>query len=209
MTLLHVEYRLSPEHSLPAAVEDTIALYRSLLQQNYSSSQIFFMGDSAGGGLALLTIQSIIAEQLDVPHGAIVLSPWTDLSASGESYQRNRAKDVMFTNSDQNDDSLIRLLLGANPSNWTAAHPRLSPLFGSFNGFPPLFIAVGTAEVLEDDARRVWKKAEADRVEVTFEEGEHLMHVYPLFYPYFPEARRTLNNIRRWIEQREGSDTPL
>lgn len=96
LTVLHLEYRLSPEHPLTSAVEDSIVLYRSLLEQNYSSSQILFMGDSAGGGLALLTIQSIIAQGFDVPRGVVVLSPWTDLSASGESYQRNSQTDVLL-----------------------------------------------------------------------------------------------------------------
>ena len=200
VTLLHVEYRLSPEHPLPAAVQDTVSLYRSLLREKFSPSQLIFMGDSAGGGLALLTIQALITQHLPVPRGLIVLSPWTDLSASGESYTKNRQADVMFRHS-KNDNSMVDFILGSDPGRFAASSPLVSPLFGSFQGFPPLYINVGTGEILEDDSRRVVSKAREENVDVTFEAGRHLMHVYPMFYLYSPEARRTLANIAEWLER--------
>ncbi|CAF3105642.1 unnamed protein product [Rotaria sp. Silwood2] len=75
LTILHVEYRLSPEHPLSAAIDDTVAIYRALLHQTISPSQILIIGDSAGGGLALLTIQAVLARQLRVSRGIIALSP--------------------------------------------------------------------------------------------------------------------------------------
>jgi monoterpene epsilon-lactone hydrolase len=193
-----LEYRLSPEHPLPASVDDSVAVYHALLRQNISSSQLFIMGDSAGGGLSLLTVQAIIAHHLPVPRGVIVLSPWTDLSASGESYSRNAAIDVALNADD--GKWLASKLLGPNHSKLSLNNPLVSPLFGSFEGFPPMYINVGTAEILEDDSRRVSKKAEEAGVDVTFEEGIHLMHAYPLFFPYCPEARNTLDNINKWIQ---------
>jgi acetyl esterase/lipase len=197
ISILHVEYRRSPEHSLPAPVEDTVAIYRALLRHNMSPSQMIFMGDSAGGGLSLLTIQSLITHQLPVPRGVIVLSPWADISASGESHTRNRHTDVILTS--DNTSWIIEQLLGPNHTELSANSSVFSPLFGSFEGFPPMYINVGTAEILEDDARRVLQKAQEANVDVTFEEGLHLMHIYPIFFPYFPEARNTLNNINRWM----------
>jgi len=199
VTILHIEYRLSPEHPLPAAVEDTIAVYRALLSQNISPSQLFIMGDSAGGGLALLTVQALIAQQSPVPRGIIALSPWTDLSASGESYQRNRDTDVIVRISDNNNWATEQVL-GPNHRQLSTKSPVFSPLFGSFEGFPSMYINVGTAEVLEDDGREVVKKAEDAGVYVTFEAGLHLLHCYPIFFPYYPEARNTLDNINKWIQ---------
>jgi monoterpene epsilon-lactone hydrolase len=193
-----VEYRLIPEHLLPAAVEDTVAIYRALLRHKISPSQLFIMGDSAGGGLSLLTIQAIISHQLPVPRGVIAVSPWTDLSASGESYSRNAVTDVMLNTDDTK--WLTSAVLGFDDSKLSFDNPLVSPLFGSFEGFPPMYINVGTAEILEDDSRRVSKKAEEAGVDVTFEEGIHLMHAYPLFFPYCPEARNTLDNINKWIQ---------
>ncbi|CAF3325789.1 unnamed protein product [Rotaria sp. Silwood2] len=201
LTILHLEYRLCPEHPLPACVDDAVALYHALLRNNISPSQILIMGDSAGGGLSLLTIQTLIARQLSIPRGVIVLSPWTDLSASGESYKRNRQIDIIFRNTKEDDDEIVKLMLGPNHSQLSADNPIFSPLFGSFEGFPPMYINVGTAEILEDDSRRVLNKAQEARVAVTFEEGLHLMHAYPVFFLYYPEARNTLNNINKWIQQ--------
>jgi len=193
-----VEYRLTPEHPLPAAVEDTLAIYRALLRHNILPSQLLFMGDSAGGGLALLTVQAIITHQLPVPRGVIVLSAWTDISASGESYTRNRHTDVIMNT--MNNDWILAQLLGPNHHQLSADSPIFSPLFGSFEGFPPMYINVGTAEMLEDDSRGIFKKAQDAGVDVTFEEGLHLMHVYPIFFPYYPEARTTLDHINKWIQ---------
>ncbi|CAF3793630.1 unnamed protein product [Rotaria sp. Silwood1] len=201
LTILHLEYRLCPEHPLPAGVDDAVSLYHALLLNNISSSQILIMGDSAGGGLSLLTIQALIARQLAIPRGVIVLSPWTDLSASGESYKRNRPIDIIFRNTKEDDDEIIKLMLGPNSSQLSADNPIFSPLFGSFEGFPPMYINVGTAEILEDDSRRVLNKAHEANVAVTFEEGLHLMHAYPVFFLYYPEARNTLNNINKWIQK--------
>ncbi len=200
-TILHLEYRLCPEHPLPAAIDDAVALYHALLRQNISPSQLMIMGDSAGGGLSLLTIQALIARQIPVPRGVIVLSPWTDLSASGESYKRNRDVDIMFRNTKEDDGGMVKLMLGPNPSGLSANNSIFSPLFGSFERFPPMYVNVGTAEILEDDSRRVVQKAQDAGVNVTFEEGLHLMHVYPIFFPYYPEARHTLDNINEWMQR--------
>jgi monoterpene epsilon-lactone hydrolase len=204
VTILHLEYRLSPEHPLPGAVEDTIAIYRALIRDGISPSQLIIMGDSAGGGLSLLTIQALIARQLPVPRSVITLSPWADLSISSESYTRNRLTDI-FLKSDIMK-WMVELIMGTNHSQLSSASPVVSPLFGSFEGFPPMYINVGTAEILEDDSRRVFKKAQEAGVDVTFEEGVHLMHVYPIFYSYYPEARNTLDNINKWIQFHQKSN---
>jgi hypothetical protein len=199
LTILHLEYRLCPEHSHPAAVEDTVAVYRALLHQSISPSQLLIMGDSAGGGLSLLTIQALIAHKLPVPRGVIVLSPWVDLTSSGESYSRNAAIDVMLNTDDTK--WIASKLLGPNHSQHSLNNPLISPLFGSFEGFPPMYVTVGTAEILEDDSREIVKKAEKAGVDVTFEEGLHLAHVYPLFFSYYPEAQNTIDNIHKWIQR--------
>jgi monoterpene epsilon-lactone hydrolase len=159
---------------------------------------MMIMGDSAGGGLSLLTLQAIIARQLPVPRGVIALSPWTDLSSSGESYTRNRLTDVMLSLDDVK--WLAKVAMGNNHPELSANSPIVSPLFGSFEGFPPMYINVGTAEIAEDDSRAVVKKAEDAGIDVTFEKGLHMMHVYPLLFPFYPEARNTLNNINKWIQ---------
>ncbi|CAF2755471.1 unnamed protein product [Rotaria sp. Silwood2] len=196
--MFHVEYRLIPEYQFPAAVDDAVAIYRALLRLNIFPSQMFIMGDSAGGGLALLTVQAIIARQLPVPRGAITLSAQTDLSLSGESYTRNRLTDVML--SINPTKWMVNILMGTNHSELSLDSPFFSPLFYTFEGFPPMYINVGTAEITEDDSKRLLKKVQDVGVDVTFEEGLHFMHIYPIFFLYYPKARNTLNNINKWIQ---------
>jgi len=179
-------------------VDDGVAMYRALLHNNTSPSQLLFMGDSAGGGLALLTIQALLARELPVPRGIIVISPWTDISMSSESYTRNEKSDIMLTANSVK--WAASLLLNPNQSRLHLYDPLISPLFGSFKGFPPTYVTVGTAEILEDDARGVVENAQDAGVDVTFEEGLHLLHAYQLFFPYIPEARNTLDNINKWIQ---------
>ncbi|CAF3971017.1 unnamed protein product, partial [Rotaria sp. Silwood1] len=162
VTILHVEYRLSPEHPLPAAVDDIVALYCALLRDKFSPSQMMIIDDLAGGGLSLLT---------------------TDLSTSGESFTRNDEIDLVFTCHDVK--WIASQVLDPNKSQLSQNNSLLSPLFGSLQEFPPMYITVGTAEILEDDSRRVLKKAQAVGVNVTFEEGLHLMHVYQQILLYF------------------------
>ena len=195
VTVFHVEYRLSPEHPLPAAVEDTVAVYRALLRQNIPASQLLIIDDSAGGGLALLTVQSLIAHKLPVPRGVISQSAWVDLSISSDSYKRNAQTDLIL-----NEDVLKWFASQAfdpKRSELSRNNPLMDVLSGSFEGFPPIYINVSTSEVLQDDSRRVVDKAKEAGVNITFEEGLHLMHVYAYL---FPEARNTLDNINKWIQ---------
>ncbi|CAF1393863.1 unnamed protein product [Adineta steineri] len=198
INVLHVEYRLVPEHPYPAAVDDTIALYHALLDQNISSSRMMIMGDSAGGGLTLQTMQVLITRELPVPHGVILLSPWADISSSGESYTRNRPIDpILF---DHNSTWVAAQILGPKQIHLSHKDPLISPLYGSFKGFPPMYVNVGTAEITEDDSREIVKRAKQANVDVTLEVAVHLMHVYPIFYLYYPEARNTIDNINEWMK---------
>ncbi len=151
-----MEYRLAPEHPLPSAVDDATALYKSLIKDKCSPSKIIIMGDSAGGGLSLLIIQNLISNKLPIPRGVVVLSPWTDLSSSGQSYIRNRLSDVLLRH-----ESLkwgVKQILGHNHQQRYLNDSLFSPLFGSFKGFPSMYITVGTSEILEDDSQELVDK---------------------------------------------------
>lgn len=184
--LFSLDYRLAPEHPCPAAIEDALAAYEWLLKRGVAPERIAIGGDSAGGGLTLATLQALRDRGRPMPGGAFVYSPWADLAATGASIAANAARDCMF------QDVSIREGARRYAGPLDLKDPRVSPLYGDFRGLPPLLILASEDEMLFDDARRVAEKARAAGVEVRFEPRGGLCHVWPLFYPLYPEAKEAL-----------------
>ena len=138
------EYRRAPEHPFPAAPDDALACYRGLAKV---ASRIAITGDSAGGNLALGLASRVEAVAV------AVMSPVTDLTLSGESYQTRAEADPFFTR-DQIADLVNAYVGSADPRD-----PLASPLFGPLSRLPPLCIDVGDDEVLLDDSRRLFARA--------------------------------------------------
>ena len=136
-------YRLAPEAPFPAAVEDSLCAYKYLLQKGYS--RITLCGESAGGALCYALCQKLIEEGAPLPCGIVAISPWSDLTASGESYEKN--KDI--------DPSMSRELLSFFADNYTKDRldPLVSPAFADLRGMPPSLIFVGGDEIMLDDAK--------------------------------------------------------
>ena len=146
------DYRLAPEHPFPAAIRDLEACYRGLVDQGIA--KIALTGDSAGGNLALLLLSTASA-----PLGAVVFSPITDLTLTGESFDTRADADPYFTKSQA--AALIRPYLKAtNPKS-----PLVSPLYADLTGLPPIRIHVGDDEILLDDSRRYVERALAGGVD--------------------------------------------
>ena len=108
------EYALAPEHPFPAAVDEAQACYRGLVEKGFG--KIALAGDSAGGGLALALLSSLVAKARDVsafrPVGAAVMSPWTDLALSGMSMETRAEADPLLTK--ESLASTARLYLGGH-----------------------------------------------------------------------------------------------
>lgn len=192
-------YRLAPEHPFPAALEDSLTAYRWLLAQGTAPEQIVFAGDSAGGGLCLATLLAVRDEGLPLPAGAAVLSPWTDLTGSGESYRR---RDPLAP--DGSWQTYSKYYAGDNDPTL----PLISPLFGELHGLPPLLIYVGEDESMLDDSTRFAAKAVAAGVDVRLHVGEGMVHCYPALAPLFPEATEALADILHFIRDHTGARMP-
>ena len=188
-------YRQAPEHPFPAAVEDALAAYRFLLDAGTAPSRIVFMGDSAGAGLCLALMMAIKDENLPLPAAAVPLSPWTDVTLSGESH-RTRARVCMAPPGSA--ELFRRCYIGdRDPRN-----PWISPLFGDLTGLPPLLIFVGDHETMRDDAVRFAEKARAAGVDTTLRVGDGMVHCYPMLAPLFTEATQALAEIGAFIRRR-------
>ncbi len=193
--VLTVDYRVAPQHPYPAALEDAVAAYLWLVDQGFSASQIVVAGDSAGGGLAMALCMYLREHDYEMPKGLIAMSPWTDLSASGESYDVNYTKDPLFGNA---RDSLIynRDYIGKN----SPKEPYISPAFGDYSDFPPMLIQVGDYEMLLSDSVSVAKKAKASGVKVRLSVYEGMFHVFQMAMLLMPESKRAWREVGRFLE---------
>jgi acetyl esterase/lipase/NRPS condensation-like uncharacterized protein len=143
-------YRLAPEHRYPAAVEDVLEAYQYLLKKGYAGHQILLCGESAGGGLIYALCLKLKELGLPLPCGLIGISPWTDLTGSGKSYEENREVDPSMS------PELLQFYAKCYTDD--PADPLCSPLFGDLTGFPPSLLFVGGDEVMLDDTQMLHEK---------------------------------------------------
>lgn len=158
------------------------------------------MGDSAGGGLTLSTLLKIKDLSLPQPLAAAVISPWTDLSLSGDS---------IFTHQDK--DPLLLVEHAKIWAEWyhaeaSATNPFVSPLFGDYRGVAPIYIQVGTDEILLSDSLRMIEVAKSQNVDITVDIWDSMMHVWHFGWPYVPEARQAIQKITKHIHEIVASD---
>ena len=198
------EYRLAPEHPFPAAIDDSVAAYLWLLAQGVSPSNIVIAGDSAGGGLCLATLLALRDQGIPLPSAAVAISPWTDLTCSGQSYRSNAGRCL---SPDGTWTAFSRHYVGdQDPSS-----PWISPLHGDLRGLPPMLIYVGGDEILRDDSVSFAKKATDAGVDVALRIGKGLFHCYPVCAPLFPEATQAMDEICVFINRHvaRGLDPPV
>ena len=182
-------YRLAPEHPFPAALEDALAAYQLLLDTGYEGRQIMLCGESAGGGLIYSLAVRLKELGMPLPGGLIAISPWSDLTASGKSYQKNREKDPTMQEA--------RLRFYAECYTDEPANPLVSPLFADLNGMPPSLIFFGGDEIMLDDAALLHQKLLDAGCESLLTVTPDMWHGYILYG--VSEAKRDLETIRHFL----------
>ncbi len=192
--ILIIDYRLAPEHPFPAGLEDAVAAYRWLVStEGIKPDNLIVAGDSAGGGLTVATLVKLRDEGVALPAAAICLSPWTDLANTGESVKSKAEIDPFIT--PEGGELMAKLYLkDTDPRN-----PLASPLYASLQGLPPMFVQVGTSEILLDDSVRLAERAKAAGVNVKLDIWEDMIHVFAAFAGFVPESREAIERIGEFI----------
>lgn len=189
------EYRLAPEHRFPAAVEDALSAYRALRDDGYGPGDIVIAGDSAGGGLSMALLLSLRDAGEPAPAGAVLFSPWLDLTGSGESIRTRADRDPWFNP----EEMAFMRRYYCDESEFS--HPLVSPVFADVQGLPPVYIQVGDDEVLLSDSTRIAENIEAAGGDVTLEVWPEMWHVFQVFVHQMPESKAAIRKIAPFVRR--------
>ncbi len=174
MDVLSFDYRLAPEYPYPAATEDAMKVWNYLMLLGYGARDVILAGDSAGGNLALSLALQLKAQKRLLPRGLILMSPWTDLTASGQSHETKAAIDPVL------NAGYLAEMTGNYAAKEKLNDPFISPLFGDYEGFPPVYIQVGENEVLLDDSVMLYRKLLHANVSVRLDRFPGMWHVFQM-----------------------------
>ncbi|WFD00432.1 hypothetical protein MYAM1_003181 [Malassezia yamatoensis] len=193
-----INYRLSPDSVFPAALADSVAAWFRLTDDlHIPPTNIVLAADSAGGGLAIALMMYLRDNKYDMPGGAILFSPWVDLTMSCDSWETNAEFDYLPRPTNGDHMHPVAAYLGPNFDKYLT-HPYVSPLFGDVHGFPPLLIQTGDAEVLRDENILFAHKCTLAGVPVRHEIYEDCVHVFQ-FFLFLDASRKALQSARHFM----------
>jgi acetyl esterase/lipase len=195
---LLAEYRLTPEHSHPAPLEDTTTAYRWLLDQGIEAGHMAIAGDSSGGGLTLTTTLRARELGLPTPAALLLISPWVDMAVSSDTYESNRETEAFFYQ--EVVQELARLFLaGTDPKD-----PWVSPLYADLAGLAPTSIQVGGDETLLGESLRLAEKMREAGVDVQLEVFPDQQHTFQMAAGYAPESDDAIQKLAVWVRPKLG-----
>ena len=201
--VLTIDYRVAPANRYPAALEDAVAAYMWLVEeQEYAPDQIMVVGDSAGGGLTLALMMYLRDHDMPLPNGAILMSPWTDLTCSGDSNTFNFEKDPLFGNTKESmlyDSDYI--------GEYDPTIPYISPMFGEYEGLPPMLYQVGSYEMLLSDSEVAHEKALAAGCDSRLSVYEGMFHEFQMSLNLIPESKQAWKEVAAFIRERFGLES--
>ena len=196
---LAIAYRLAPEHPYPSALDDALEAYQYLLNKGYQPQHIALCGESAGGGLCYALCLRLKEEKLPLPGGIIAVSPWTDLSLSGSSYETNKMSDPIMTR------ELLQFYVNAYGGDPKDA--LVSPIFGDLSEMPPSLIFVGDEEIMRSDAEGIHERLIASGSHSELVITPERWHSYLLYD--LAEDKNDFRAINRFLNKHISAENKL
>ncbi|MDY6832835.1 MAG: alpha/beta hydrolase [Thermodesulfobacteriota bacterium] len=193
--VLSLDYRMVPEYTVDDCRTDAVKAYCWLLDQGHDPADIVIGGDSAGGGLTLLTLQALKQKAVPLPRAAFCLSPFADMSRTSPTFITNAKKSHLFH---VNALRKVETYLSAGRDPYD---PAISPAFGDFSGLPPLFIQAADTELLLHDSLLVARNALKAGVPVELNIWHNLPHVFSVFADILPEGKRGIKQIAGFVNR--------
>lgn len=195
--VISVDYRMPPEFPFPAALDDSLLVYRSLLKK-YSPENIGIFGTSTGGALTLSLVLMAKMEGLPLPGAIAAGTPWADLTPTGDSYKANEMVDNVLVGYDG--------WLGAAALAYANGHdlkdPLLSPVYGDVSGFPPTFLGTGTRDLFLSNTARMHRKLLEANVKAELMILEGVSHAqYMLLEPDAPETLFYYEQLAKFFDK--------
>lgn len=151
--VIAVDYRMPPEFPFPAAVDDSVAVWKEIIK-THTPNSVGIFGTSAGGGLTLATVLKLKQLGLPLPGAIMAGTPWSDLTKTGDSYFANEYIDNVLCTYDRDLGVAARLYAGGHDLK----EPLLSPVYGDLSGFPPTVLISGTRDLFLSNTVRVHQK---------------------------------------------------
>jgi epsilon-lactone hydrolase len=193
--VISVDYRMPPDHPFPAAIDDTVAVWKEAIKRNKPAS-IGLFGTSTGGGLTLATVLRLKQLGLPLPGAIGPGTPWSDLTKTGDSYFTNENIDNVLVDYER--------LLGPCARLYANGHdlkdPLLSPVYGDFRGFPPAILLSGTRDLFLSNTVRVHRKMRQAGVVADLHVFEGQSHgQYMLDQVDSEESRETFAELSRFF----------
>jgi len=192
--VLSIDYRMPPNHPFPAAVDDVVAVWKSLLKK-YDAKSMALGGTSTGGGLVLASTHKFISLGIPVPGALFAGTPWSDLTKTGDSYFTNEGVDSILTSYDGLLAGAAKLYAGDH----SLTDPLLSPVYGDFKDFPPTYLVTGTRDKFLSNTVRVARKLRTAGVVADLNVFESISHGGYLTVVDSPESEQTFAGLRTFL----------
>lgn len=195
-----VNYRLAPETIFPGALQDVVYSYLRLTDDlHIPANNIVLAADSAGAGLGVALLMYLRDNNYPLPSGAMLMSPWVDLTLSCDSWETNKEFDYLPRPWRGNHMNPINAYLGPNMDKYLM-HPYVSPLFGEMKGLPPMLVQSGDAERLRDEGVLFCHKCSLAGVPVRHEIYEDCVHVFQ-FFLFLDASRKAFQSMRHFMRK--------